>query len=287
MKSSFTASYSLLNYLHSLILLVGMLMLLSLIGWLLFGPIGILWFFIVWLALMIGLTHIPSHYILMLKGARVLNFDEVPYLYEILYGLTKQAGIKNIPLLYFLPDRLMTIFTTGLSDDSAIALSDDIVQQLNTRELTAVLAHEIGHIIGNDLLVKMLAGVISQLTSVMALTGSILILVYIPLYVMTDEKIPWTVLIVMMMAPTVSILIQLALSRSREFRADLEAVRLTGDPLSLASALVKIESYQWNWIERMLMPVRRIHVPMLLRTHPLIADRVNRLKELSVQMHSS
>ena len=286
MKSSFTSYYRLRNYLHSLILLVGMLVLLGVIGWLLMGPMGIVWFLFIGIFILIGAARISPRFMLLLHGARALRPEDSPYLYEIVVRLAKRAGIKNIPTLYYIPSRLMNIFTTGLNENASIAISYGMVRQLNVRELTGVLAHEISHIHSNDLLVLLVANVIASLTSVMAFTGYILFWIYIPLFILTDEKVPWVLLIVLLMAPTVSTLMQLALSRSREFSADLEAARLTDDPLSLASALVKIESYQGSWVERMYVHYRRIQLPLLLRTHPLVTDRINRLKDLATPMHS-
>ena len=80
---------------------------------------------------------------------------------------------------------------------------------------------------------------------------------------------------------------RMVLSRVHEFNADIEAVKLTGDPLGLASALEKIEYYQGNWIERIFIPYRRMREPSLLRTHPLMTDRINRLKNLVSQKRSS
>lgn len=272
---------SLRNYLHSLILLVAMLTLMGLIGWLLLGPIGILWFLIAGMIIFIGAARIPPHLTLLMHGAQLVRPDDAPHLYEIVTQLCQRAGIKKIPTLYLMPGRLMDVFTAGINSHASIALSNNIVRQLSNEELTAVLAHEISHIRGNDLLVMMIASVISSLTSTMALVGSLLILIYLPLYILADEKVPWLLLIILMVAPVISTLIQLALSRSREFSADLEAVRLTEDPLSLASALEKIETYQWSWVERIFVQAQRDPLPPLLRTHPQVIDRVNRLKNLA------
>jgi heat shock protein HtpX len=285
MMNLIAASYRFRNRLHSFILLSAMLALLSLVGWLLLGPIGIAWFLTVGVFAIIGATRASPRIILLMHGARPLRPEEAPYLYQIITRLCQRAGINNIPTLYYIPARLMDIFTTGLSNSTSIALSYGLVRQLSTRELTGVLAHEISHIRSNDLFVMLVASVISSLTSMMALAGSILVLIYIPLYVLTDEAVPWALLMVLMFAPTASALMQLALSRSRELRADLEAVRLTDDPLSLASALEKIESYQLNWMERILMSSRRIRIPSIFRTHPLVSDRVARLKSLAGESH--
>lgn len=271
---------------RSLILLAGMFGLLGVIGWLLMGPGGIAWFLFLGIFILIGSTRISPRLMLMLHGARLLSPKESPYLYSIIARLTRRAGIKNIPTLYYIPGTLMDVFTIGINENASIAISYGIVRHLTTRELTGVLAHEICHIRGNDMLVMLFAHVITSLTNIMALTGYILLWIYIPLFALTDEKIPWVLLIVLMLAPTVSALMLLALSRAHEFSADLEAARLTNDPMSLASALEKIESYQANWMESIFTSARRIRVPLLLRTHPLAADRINRLKNISTQMYS-
>ena len=288
MKSLFSTYYRLRNYLHSLILLAGMLVLLSLIGWLLAGPSGIVWFLLVGIFILISAPYIPPHIILRMYRAQVLSPEDAPRLYEIISWLTKQAGMENTPTLYYIPSKLMNAFSTGLNEKNAvIAISDGMLRSLNPRELTGVLAHEISHIHSNDLLVMLVADVIGRLTSVIAFAGYILIWIYIPLFILTEAKVPWALLLVLMMAPTFSALMQFALSRSREFSADVEAAKLTDDPLGLASALEKIEHYQGNWIERVFISNRRIREPSLFRTHPLMTDRVNRLRDLASQMRSS
>lgn len=281
MKNMVSLTDSLRNYLHSLILLVAMLTLLGLIGWLLLGPIGILWFLIVGIIIFISAARLPPHLILLKHNAKILRPEEAPHLYDIVTQLCRRAGIKNIPTIYLIPGKFMDVFTAGLNSNTSIIISHNLISRLDTRELTAVLAHEISHVRGNDLLVMMIASVISSLTTTMAAVGSILILIYIPLYILADEAVPWVLLIILMVAPFFSTFLQLALSRSREFSADLEAVRLTEDPLSLASALEKIETYQWNWLEKILMQPKRDPMPPILRTHPQVIDRVNRLKDLA------
>jgi heat shock protein HtpX len=287
MKSPISRYSRLRNYLHALILLSGMLALLSLVGWLLAGPAGIAWFLLVGVFIFLAAPRLPPALILRLHSARVLRAEDAPRLYEILIWLCQQAGMKNTPTLYYIPSRLMNAFSTGLKENAVVAISDGMLRSLNPRELTGVLAHEISHIHSNDILVMQVADVISRLTSIMALTGYLLIWIYIPLFIFTDAKVPWVLLIVLMMAPSVSALMQLALSRSREFSADVEAARLTDDPLGLASALEKIDYYQGSWFEKIFIPYRRLREPSLLRTHPLMVDRVNRLKGLALQKESS
>ena len=270
-----------------MILLAGMLALLGLIGWLMAGPAGIGWFILAGALIMVTAPQISPRLILRLYGARVLLPEQAPQLYEIITWLAKQAEMERIPTLYYIPSKVMNAFSTGVKKDTAIAISDAMLRQLTTRELNGVLAHEISHIHSNDVLVMLVADVISRLTSVFAFTGYILIWVYIPLFIITDVSVPWVLLIILIMAPNLSALMQLALSRTREFNADVGAARITGDPMGLAFALEKIEYYQGSWFERVFTLNRRIPEPSLLRTHPVMAERINRLKILAEDMKQS
>lgn len=287
MNNLFATYYKFHNYLRSIFLLAGMLFLLSLIGWLLAGPAGIAWFLVVGVLVLLSGLRITPGLILRMYQARVIRPGDAPQLYAIINRLAKQAKLKSVPTLCYLPGRLINAFTTGLHENVVIALSDGMLRQLNTRELTAVLAHEISHIHRNDLFVMLLADIMSRLTSIMAFTGYILIWIYIPLFIFTDAKAPWVLLIVLTLAPSLSFLMQLALSRAHEFGADLEAARLTNDPLGLASALEKIERYQGNWVDRVFVSSRHMREPAVLRTHPFMVDRINRLKALASLEYST
>jgi heat shock protein HtpX len=145
------------------------------------------------------------------------------------------------------------------------------------RELTGVVAHEMSHVTNEDTRVMMLADVIGRMTASLSFIGQILIFINLPLFLMGQAHIPWLAIVLLLAAPSISSLLQLALSRTREFDADLVAVRLTGDPRGLASALAKMERYQGGWLGTIFMPGRRQPDPSLLRTHPRTEERVRRL----------
>ena len=96
--------------------------------------------------------------------------------------------------------------------------------------------------------------------------------------------VPWQFILVLIAASTVSAMLQLALSRNREFQADASAAAMTGDPLGLAGALQKIEGIQGGLWERIFLPGRRVPDPSLLRTHPNTNERVARLQQLARQL---
>jgi heat shock protein HtpX len=147
--------------------------------------------------------------------------------------------------------------------------------------LPASAPHEISHIRNNDLVVMSLSDVIAQLTRVMAIGGVFLMLVSLPVWLIEHGGFPWLLILFLMLAPTFGSLLQLALSRAREYDADLDAAGLTGDPVGLASALEKMERLQGGFMERILLPGPRIPNPSLLRTHPPIEKQLRRLSSLS------
>jgi heat shock protein HtpX len=155
------------------------------------------------------------------------------------------------------------------------------LRQLTLRELAGVIAHEISHIRNNDMSVMGLADLVSRMTNMLALFGQLLVVVNLPLYLLTGAAVPWLAIGLLMIAPTITALLQLALSRTREFDADLGAVALTGDPQGLASALARLESQRGSLWERVFLPGRREPEPSLLRTHPRTEERIERLLELS------
>lgn len=272
-----------LNRLQSVALLGFMGGFLALLGWLLWGGAGVITLLVVGV---LGVFLNPStspRWVMKMYGASRLGRDQAPGLWSALEVLSQRAGLPRIPDLYYVPSGMLNAFAVGHPAGSAIALTDGLLQNLDDRELLAVLAHEMSHIRNNDLWVMGLADVFSRATSFLSLFGQLLLLVNLPLVWAGSAAINWFAIALLIFAPNLSALAQLALSRTREYDADLNAVRLTGDPQGLARALLKIEKVQGGWLERILLPGRRVPEPSLLRTHPRTEDRVRRLAELAGQ----
>jgi heat shock protein HtpX len=155
-----------------------------------------------------------------------------------------------------------------------------MLRALEPREINGVLAHEISHIRHNDMWVMGLADLFARLTNLMSFTGQLLLVINLPLLLLGEETISWFTIFVLLLAPTVNALMQLALSRTREFHADLGAAELSGDPQGLALALAKMERMRTAFLEQILFPGRRIPEPSLLRTHPPTKERICRLLKL-------
>jgi heat shock protein HtpX len=198
----------------------------------------------------------------------------------LLRKLSQQAELPATPQLYYIPSQIANAFAVGAGERGAIAATDALLRNFSLREVQGVLAHELSHLSSKDGWVMSLADSMSQMVNIMSWIGQILLLINLPLFLMGPYQIPWLLVILLMLAPTISALLQLGLSRTREFQADLEAVRLTGDPRGLASGLAKLERLSGTWFERILMPGRRVPEPSLLRTHPPTEERINRLLKL-------
>jgi heat shock protein HtpX len=170
----------------------------------------------------------------------------------------------------------MNAFAVGRREDSAIAITDGLLRAMNMRQLAGILAHETAHIKNGDLKVMGLADVLNRITSFLSTLG----LIGIPLVFGTGLNVPLYGLVLLVFAPTIGGLLQLGLSRAREYDADLDGVTLTGDPDGLASALQVLESSQKGLWEGMFLPGGRMPQPSIMRTHPKTEDRIARLAAL-------
>jgi heat shock protein HtpX len=258
-----------------------MALLLLVSGWTLAGWEGTVWAVIAGVVLLVMNPRVSPKLVLRMYGARQLSPEEVLGLFAVLEELTRRARLPRMPALYYMRSPMMNAFTVGNRAESAIALTEGLLRGLNMRELSGVLAHEVSHVANNDMWVMGMADLVSRITSTFSLFGQMLVLINLPLLMMGEAVLPWLPLLILVASPTLSALLQLALSRAREYDADLDGAELSGDPVGLASALQKLERYQGGLLERIFLPGRRIPDPSLLRTHPRTEERVRRLMSLA------
>jgi len=268
------------NRLQSLVLLVLMGVFLALLGWLLWGVEGIVLLLVTGLIGIVLNPGVSPRWVMRIYGASQIGPGQAPEILALASELAARAGLPTPPALYYVPSRMLNAFAVGSRNNSAIAITDGLLRQLRIRELAGVLAHEVSHIRSNDLWVMGLADIFSRATSLLSLLGQLLLIVNLPLLLFSAVTINWFAIVLLIFAPTLSAMAQLALARTREYDADLNAVRLTADPDGLASALAKIEAAQGGWLERIFLPGRRIPDPSLLRTHPETRQRIARLTAL-------
>ncbi len=275
------ARHKVMNLLHSALLLGGMVLLLAVCGWVVAGWEGVVWAFVAGAVGLVISPRVSPHLVLSLFGARRLGYREAPRLFDVVAAVAGRAGLPRPPDLYYVPSAALNAFAVGRRDTAAIAVTDGLLRALSLRELAGVLAHEISHIRNNDILVMGLADTVASLTRFMSLFGMMLLILNLPLTMLEQEPVPWGLALLLTAAPLAGALLQLALSRTREFDADLDAARLTGDPVGLAAALERIERVQGGFSEGLFLPGRRRSAdPSLLRTHPDTRERIRRLLEM-------
>lgn len=255
-------------------LLLGlMLTLLMASGWLLGGGVAMLAIAGATLAGLGAMWCIPAAAVMVWYRAEPLVPPVGPAdLPATLADYAARAGLRDLPVLYHLPGAGFAAMAVGDSGGSAIALSDDALDGLSARERRAVLAHEVSHIASGDTRLLALTCVISRLGQGAAECTLIAALIFVAA-ADTPVLSAWQVVGLMIMVPAMSLL-HLALSRNREFAADLAAVRLTGDALGLIAALERIEA-----VEMLPRSGTLARLACLLRSHPSPGRRIASLAD--------
>jgi heat shock protein HtpX len=217
------------------------------------------------------------------SGAKPLSEPEAPKIYEMVRELTTRADLP-MPRLYMIPSDQPNAFATGRGPKhSAVAVTNGITKLLSEDELRGVIAHELAHIKNRDILTQSVASAIGAMITYLA---------YFFLWFGSDDNSPLSLianLALVLLAPIAATLIQLAVSRQREFSADATGASITGNPESLASALLRLEEgakaipMQVNQATEPLYivkPFRGGGIAGLFSTHPPIEERVRRLRQM-------
>lgn len=276
------------NALHSAALVAGMGLIMGVCAYILWDGRGVLWTFAGVLALLFIGPRIAPEMVMRAFKARPLPPHRAPILLELVKTLAERAGLPAIPRLYIIPSHTLNAFAVGQPEASSLAVTEGMLEALDIEELAGVFAHEISHVRNNDLWIMGLADIMSRLTHLMAYLAVILTLLNLPLAILGQEHAPWIVVLLLYSAPALSSLLQLALSRTREYDADVEGARLTGNPRALASALAKLDMKQRQYLDHML-PIGKngLSQPSVLRSHPDTEERIRRLLELEGQMRGT
>jgi heat shock protein HtpX len=270
------------NTFKTALLLTAMTLLLMAIGRAFGGQNGMLTALII-----AGVMNFVSYFFsdkiaLAMYRARPVSREELPRVYNVVERLAQKIGIPT-PKIYVIPTDSPNAFATGRNPSHAsVAVTQGILNLLNDEELEGVLAHELGHVRNRDILISSIAA---------TLAGAITFASRFGIFFGggdRDERRGGGIgaLLMLILAPIAAMLIQLAVSRSREYQADASGAHYTGNPYALASALAKLDAYS----RRVPMvaspstahlfivqPLVGVNFANLFSTHPPIAKRIERL----------
>jgi len=220
---------------------------------------------------------------LAMYRAQPVTREQLPRAYEIVERLTQKIGIP-MPKIYVIPTESPNAFATGRNPNHAsVAVTHGILGLLNDEELEGVLAHELGHVRNRDILISSIAATIAGAITFMARFG-----MFFGVGGRDDRRDGggFGALLMLILAPIAAVLIQLAVSRSREYQADETGAHFTGNPYALASALAKLDAYSKRVPLQatpstahlfIIQPFLGVSLMSLFQTHPPIAKRIERL----------
>ena len=275
------------NTFKTAVLLSGLTLLLMFVGRVFGGQNGML-IALIFAAVLNFVSYFYSDKIaLSMYRAKPVTREELPRAYQVVERLTQKIGIP-MPRMYVIPTESPNAFATGRNPNHAsVAVTRGILNLLNDEELEGVLAHELGHVRNRDILISSIAATVA---------GAITYLAEIARWGMIFGGYErdsndrggggFGALLMLILAPIAAMMIQLAVSRSREYQADESGAHYTGNPYALASALAKLDAYSKRLPMQatpstahlfIVQPFLGMNLGSLFSTHPPIAKRIERL----------
>src|SRR5512133_1160763 len=288
------------NYAKTAMLMAFLIALLAIGGQLVGGNGGMLAFGFLGLVFNFASYWFSDKIALMANRAKPVTREQLPQVYDIVERLTRKAGMP-MPRIYVIPSDTPNAFATGRNPShAAVAVTQGILRILDARQLEGVLAHELSHVRNRDVLIATMAAAIAGLVSSLghviqwgAIFGGF------GGREGEERGNPFAALAWAFLAPIIALIVQLAVSRSREYGADASGAALVGDPEPLAEALLALEQgneatpYQYGGPATahlfIVNPFRGAGSTFLqlFSTHPPIEERVRRLRELKRGMRKA
>lgn len=280
------------NQLKTTVLLAALTVLIVLIGRMFGGNQGMLIAFILAMIMNFGSYWFSDKIVLAMYRAKELSRSEAPEIHRMVEELAQHGGLPK-PRIYLIPSDTPNAFATGRNPEHAVvAVTNGIVRLLEPEELKGVLAHELGHVKNRDILIGSIAATLAGVVMMLASMARFAAIFGFGGSDDDDGRGNIFVLILMsILAPLAAMLIQMAISRSREYLADETGARLAGNPRSLASALEKL-AYGSQRIPMQQASPATAHMFIVnplsgggftrwFSTHPPVEERVRRLRALA------
>lgn len=264
------------------VLLVALATLAAAVGYLIAGQLGAITALALVIGSSVGGSRYVDRYVLRSMGARRLMERDAPRLWQAVHDLSRKAEIP-MPRLWLVPHKQPNAFTVGRSPATAsLAVTSGLLEELDGRGVTGVLAHELAHIRHRDTLLNSFAATVTSTLRSLGRVLGLFVLLAFPVLLFVAPRL-LAVGALLAIAPLVALLLQKALSRQREFAADAAAARLTGDPAGLAAALQRIEHRNSSLLSLLFGRGRRpLNAPGTpLDSHPPTTERVQRLRALN------
>jgi heat shock protein HtpX len=278
------------NWMKTSILMAGIVALFGAVGAMLGGQQGMLIALVMGGAMNVWAYWFSDKMVLKMYNARQVDPTSSPYLYNMVAELAQRAQLP-MPKVYIIDEDQPNAFATGRNPEhAAVAATTGIMRMLSERELRGVMAHELAHVKNRDILISTMSATVAGAISMLAQFG-----MFFGGRDGEDRPNPVLQILVMLLAPIAAMIIQMAISRTREFGADRGGAEISGDPQALASALAKIESYARGipmaaaeahpeTAQMMIMnPLSGSSMKNLFSTHPSTQERIARLQAMVVR----
>lgn len=259
-------------------------LLLVYIGQIFAGQVGMIIAFIIGMVINFVSYYFSDKIVLSMYRAKEVKENDYPELYNMVRFLAQKAGLP-MPKVYLIDELQPNAFATGRNpQNSAVAFTKGILNLLSYEELMGVTAHELAHIKNRDILIStIVAGIVTAITSIIDIFRWSLIFTTSR----DNDRNFLADLILITIAPIIALLIQLAISRTREYLADKIGAQIVGNPLYLANALEKLDQYskqipltRYSPSTSHLFIVNPETFFNLFSTHPPIKERIKRLKQM-------
>ncbi len=279
-----------MNYLKTGLLLVALTMIFVLVGGYFGGREGAVYAFVFAFIMNMASYWFSDKIVLMMYGAKEADIKEVPELYNIVKALTVSAEMP-MPKVYITSQNTPNAFATGRSPKhSAVCVTQGILNILDREELKGVIAHELSHIKNRDTLIMTVAATIAGAITMIA-NWARWLAIFGGRGSRDREGNGIGMLVMLIVAPIAAMLIQLAISRSREYSADKRGAMIAGTPAGLSRALLKLETGNKNYPMNanqttahlfIVNPLSSGGLAALFSTHPPIRERVKRLENMTI-----